>query len=255
MDEIDLLELGSYTELQGGNIMIPSGYSTVLGPMTKNLPPNKIFANHSVSKIIWGSSNSGQDDLGDESEDSDQTVIEDISKVSNPSMLEHPSDQADTTDKPKKRSNHIEVICDNGKKFTANHIICTIPLGVLKEKVDTLFEPKLPQFKLESIERLLFSAVDKIYLEYERPFLNPDITEVMLLWDNPSTSEDISQSWYKKIYSFSKVTETLLLGWVSGKEAEYMETLPMEEVGVVCTKILRKFLNDPFVPEPITCVW
>jgi heterodisulfide reductase subunit A-like polyferredoxin len=27
MDEVDLLELGSYTELQGGNIVLPSGYS------------------------------------------------------------------------------------------------------------------------------------------------------------------------------------------------------------------------------------
>lgn len=101
----------------------------------------------------------------------------------------------------------------------------------------------------------MFNAVDKIYLEYERPFLNPDISEIMLLWDTPQTPEDVSKSWFKKIYSFVKVTETLLLGWVSGKEAEYMETLSMQEVGTTCTKILRQFLNDPFVPEPQTCVW
>lgn len=261
MDEIDLLELGSYTELQGGNIMLPSGYSSILEPLTKNILPNKIMSAHPVNKIIWDSNDHGAlkslEDMGDESEDSDQTVIEDISKASdkyvNPG--EGPS-LTDATKKPKKKhSNYVEVVCDNGKTFYANHVICTIPLGVLKEQVSSLFEPALPQYKIESIEKLLFGTVDKIFLEYDRPFLNPEITEIMLLWENSQTPEDISDSWYKKIYSFSKVTETLLLGWVSGQEAEYMETLSMEQVAATCTKILRKFLNDPFVPEPQKCVW
>lgn len=68
-------------------------------------------------------------------------------------------------------------------------------------------------------------------------------------------TEDISKYWYRKIYSFSKVSETLLLGWISGKEAEYMESLPNEEVSEKCTEILRKFLNDPFIPKPKLCIW
>lgn len=257
MDEIDLLELGSYTELQGGNIIIPSGYSSILEPLTKNIAPDKILSNHPVSKIVWEvEGHSGVEDLGEESEDSDQTVIEDISKASD--KLVNPGEGSSPTTsshKPKKKTNNVEVVCDNGKTLNANHVICTIPLGVLKEQALNMFEPSLPQYKMESIERLLFSAVDKIYLEYERPFLNPDVTEIMLLWESSSTSEDMANSWYKKIYSFSKVSETLLLGWVSGKEAEYMETLAMGEVATTCTKILRKFLNDPFVPEPVNCVW
>ncbi|KAJ0183318.1 hypothetical protein K1T71_001294 [Dendrolimus kikuchii] len=260
MDEIDLLELGSYTELQGGNIMLPSGYSSILEPLIKNISPSKIFSAHPVNKIIWDSgehvSLRPQEDMGEESEDSDQTVIEDISKASDKTANpgEGPS-LIDTTKKPKKKHpNYVEVICNNGKSFYANHVICTIPLGVLKEQVSSLFEPALPQYKIESIERLLFGTVDKIFLEYDRPFLNPEITEIMLLWENSQTPEDMSDSWYKKIYSFSKVSETLLLGWVSGQEAEYMETLSMEEVATTCTKILRKFLNDPFVPEPQKCV-
>jgi hypothetical protein len=54
---------------------------------------------------------------------------------------------------------------------------------VLKEKAATLFSPPLPQYKLDSIDRLLFGTVDKILLEYDRPFLNPDVSEVMLLWE------------------------------------------------------------------------
>ncbi|XP_022122534.1 peroxisomal N(1)-acetyl-spermine/spermidine oxidase [Pieris rapae] len=251
MDEIDLSELGSYTELQGGNILIPSGYSSILQLMTKNIPSEKIISNCPVKKINWNS-NGNSDDLGEESEDSDQTVIEDVSKASNNHKITKLEVNVD--EKPKKRSNYVEVQCDNGESYYANHVICTIPLGVLKDHAATLFVPQLPQYKRESIERLLFTPVDKIFLEYDRPFLNPDITEIMLLWDNSGSQESMADSWYKKIYSFTKVSETLLLGWVSGKEAEYMETLSMEEVGITCTKILRKFLNDPFVPEPILCV-
>lgn len=261
MDEIDLLELGSYTELQGGNIMLPSGYSSILEPMTKHIDSSIILTSHPVKKIIWDNrNNSGQsDDGGDESDDSDQTVIEDITKTSTSKSVnpcEGSSSKDTTTHKPKKKNLHcVEVSCENGKIYYANHVICTIPLGVLKEKAVNLFEPPLPQHKLESIDKLLFGTVDKIYLEYDRPFLNPDVTEIMLLWDSPSSDESIENNWYKKIYSFAKVSETLLLGWVSGKEAEYMETLSSDEIAATCTKILRQFLNDPFVPEPQTCVW
>ncbi|XP_064072265.1 spermine oxidase [Vanessa tameamea] len=259
MDDIDLLELGSYTELQGGNIVIPSGYSSILEPMTKNISPDKILSNHPVTKIIWDSEQQSSlrnfEDVGEESEDSDQTVIEDISKATSERAGDSSESNVNTSEKLSKKLSHcVEVICENGQSLYANHVICTVPLGVLKETAGSLFEPALPQYKLESIERLLFSAVDKIYLEYERPFLNPDITEIMLLWDNAQVSEDISKSWYKKIYSFVKVTETLLLGWLSGKEAEYMETLSSDEVASTCTKILRQFLNDPFVPAPQCCV-
>ncbi|XP_061714451.1 peroxisomal N(1)-acetyl-spermine/spermidine oxidase [Cydia pomonella] len=260
MDEIDLLELGSYTELQGGNIMIPKGYSSILQPMLKNIPPEKIISNHPVKKIVWDSNQHSMrpEDLGEESEDSDQTVIEDISKTSASECMVNPSEgslMSENAHKPKKKNGHyVEVTCANGETFFANHVICTIPLGVLKETAKDLFQPSLPQYKMESIERLLFGTVNKIFLEYERPFLNPDITEIMLLWESPTTPEDMAESWYKKIYSFSKVTETLLLGWVSGKEAEFVETLTMDQVAAACTNILRKFLNDPFVPEPQKCV-
>ena len=35
MAEIDLLSIGSYTELPGGNIALPQGYSSLLAPIIK----------------------------------------------------------------------------------------------------------------------------------------------------------------------------------------------------------------------------
>lgn len=76
MSEIDLLELGSYTELQGGNIVLPSGYSSILDPLCKNIPDGKIHLNHSVANIRWASTSDSGYSEQDDSDDSDRTVIE-----------------------------------------------------------------------------------------------------------------------------------------------------------------------------------
>ena len=40
----------------------------------------------------------------------------------------------------------------NGKTYCADHVIVTIPLGVLKEKYNTLFKPPLPEKKVKTIK-------------------------------------------------------------------------------------------------------
>jgi spermine oxidase len=249
---LDLLELGSYTELQGGNIVLPSGYSSILVPLKSSLPPDSVLLNCPVKTIKWKrkktpvTSPSGLNEIPEESEDddgndSDQTVTD-----------EPISSQYDET---------VQIVCETNEVFYTDHVICTIPLGVLKDS-PKLFEPVLPDYKQESIGNLLYGTVDKIFLEFERPFLNPDISEIMLLWDDEvkeTTDEEESQKqikehWYKKIYSFSKINDTLLLGWISGKEAEYMETLDEKTVSEKCTELLKKFLKDPCIPFPKKCV-
>lgn len=249
---LDLLELGSYTELQGGNIVLPSGYSSILNPLRSVLPPDSILLNCPVKTVKWKrkrtpvTSPSGLNEIPEEAEDddgndSDRTITD-----------EPASTQYDGT---------VQIVCETNEVFYADHVICTIPLGVLKDS-PKLFEPALPDYKQESIKNLLYGTVDKIFLEFDRPFLNQDISEIMLLWDgdvprsndDEETPEYIKQFWYKKIYSFSKINDTLLLGWISGREAEYMETLDDKTVSDKCTDLLKKFLKDPCIPNPKRCV-
>uniref|UniRef100_A0A2M4ATP0 Putative flavin-containing amine oxidase n=1 Tax=Anopheles triannulatus TaxID=58253 RepID=A0A2M4ATP0_9DIPT len=291
MDEIDLLELGSYTELQGGNIVLPSGYSSILKPLCEHLPAENVRLSCPVRKIHWKRKGAARrqaaagvpvsasdtileededDDDGNESDDSDRTVTEvpiggeQQAKETEPGAAG--STVADSLAHVLKHSTaNVVVECDNGTIYEADHVICTLPLGVLKEQGETIFAPALPQYKMDSIESLLFGTVDKIFLEYDRPFLNAAISEIMLLWEQADPAESsatdaldaeqrLKEQWFKKIYSFSKVSDTLLLGWISGREAEYMETLSHETVAERCTEILRQFLKDPFVPKPKRCV-
>ncbi|XP_023717408.1 peroxisomal N(1)-acetyl-spermine/spermidine oxidase isoform X1 [Cryptotermes secundus] len=335
MDEIDLLELGSYTELQGGNIVLPSGYSSILEPVSREIPQGNVCKRRAVTTIRWRyadesisaditspGGDSGIDllasgDPGNESDDSDRTVTgeqprrpseassrggssekefqsavtedqknsctnleqcekgcEETSQDNSENKATNTSESGETSSASFcQRHNHdgdselsqsksvelvpnAEIVCEDGSHYYADHVICTVPLGVLKEKAATLFSPPLLQYKLDSIDRLLFGTVDKIILEYDRPFLNPDVSEVMLLWetDVEAVADDLSNTWYRKIYSFSKLSETPLLGWISGREAKYMETLSHDQVADTCTDILRKFLSDPFIPKPKLCI-
>lgn len=270
MNDVDLLELGSYTELQGGNIVLPAGYSSILRPMTAQIPKGSILTKCPVKKIHWkrkktftGLETVDEHSENEDSDDSEKTVTEvptaggDAERGA--SIESNASSNCDYAPE-----GAVRVDCENGQVFHAGHVICTIPLGVLKHTHKTLFDPELPHYKQESIENLMFGTVDKILLIYERPFLSADISEVMLLWDDEkqdaiteeerATEAYLSKNWWKKIYSFAKITDTLLLGWVSGREAEYMETLPHETVAEKCTEILRNFLQDPYVPKPKLCV-
>uniref|UniRef100_A0A2S2QAS1 Spermine oxidase n=1 Tax=Sipha flava TaxID=143950 RepID=A0A2S2QAS1_9HEMI len=222
MSDVDLVELGSYKELQGGNISLPGGYSSILNPIFNKLPPGCLKLNSQVTKIKWPSGN----DNGTDSEDSDKTVIEvDGQDVTNETVYIHCGD----------------------KIYAADSIICTLPLGVLKS--NEIFYPKLPKYKEKSIARLLYGVVDKIFLFYDHSFLGKDMDEILLLWDNDEICD-----WSEKIYSFSKINDTLLLGWISGNEAEIMEKLDEKIIGDKCTEILRRFLNDPYIPYPSKCV-
>lgn len=253
MQILDLLELGSYTELQGGNIVLPSGYSSILNPLRTSLPPEAIMLNCPVKTIKWKrkktpvTSPSGLNEIPEEAEDDD-------GNDSDRTITDEPTNtQYDGT---------VQIICETNEVFFADHVICTIPLGVLKES-PKLFEPPLPDYKQESIGNLLYGTVDKIFLEFDRPFLSQDISEIMLLWnddvtrtsdDDDGSAERVKEFWYKKIYSFSKISDTLLLGWISGKEAEYMETLDDKTVSDKCIELLKKFLKDPCIPDPKKCV-
>ena len=246
--------------MQGGNIALPSGYSSILDPITKHISPNSILKKHPVETIRWNFSEercaSGSTNLTDDwtsescdSDDSDVTVTGDIPEPppsdsslepsckkkcsiptdSEPKMepdpggTEHSDLESDNSfeDKIKVRTKkrrkfkpknlpNVQVVCEDGSIFYADHVICTVPLGVLKAKSSKLFSPALPSYKIESINKLLFGTVNKIFLEYDRPFLNPEVSEVMLLWDEDEISNCKGQSCICVCYNHSEWFDHIL---------------------------------------------
>lgn len=118
MNDIDLLELGSYVELQGGNISLPKGYSSILNPIVKLIPLEKLLLNHEVTKVTWADADADSE----ESDDSSHTIVEESSLRSR-----HNSDCP--TESQSTPPNRIEVVCNNGVRFIAETVICSLPLG------------------------------------------------------------------------------------------------------------------------------
>jgi len=270
MNEIDLMSIGSYTELPGGNIALPQGYSSILAPIIKNIPADNILKQHPIKCIHW---RYGEETDGYESDGSDCSVstvksvegtsldtgqIKGLSSNSLPaSVINSRRGSQDMLDKPNQRSGKpsVKVECDNGTVFYADQLICTMPLGIIEKNPD-LFNPPLPKEKTRCMKKMVYGVVNKIFLAYEKPFLNPDISEIIVLWNKVDEKViPMEERWYRKIYSFCKVSETVLLAWICGDEAKFMEGLKMNVVADACTMILKKFLADPFIPKPKSCLF
>ena len=70
-----------------------------------------------------------------------------------------------------------------GTIFFSEYVICTFPLGCLKENHKTMFHPPLPISKQESIEKLGFGTVDKLFIHFNGKIFPDDLfNSLQVLW-------------------------------------------------------------------------
>ncbi|XP_037939567.1 spermine oxidase-like [Teleopsis dalmanni] len=144
--------------------------------------------------------------------------------------------------------------CVDGQLIEADHIICTVSLGVLKENYKKMFTPLLPPAKCRAIEGLKLGTVNKFFMEFKVPFGPPDWTGFMFLW----TQEDLDELrntdyfWLESVFGFFRVSyqPRILGGWIIGPHGRHMETLTVSEVQKAILWLFRKFFTFP-IPEPI----
>ena len=63
--------------------------------------------------------------------------------------------------------------------YLSQKVICTLPLGLLKEKV-VKFDPPLPSAHQHSIDSLGFRMMDKVFLAFEQPFWKEDVQRIKI---------------------------------------------------------------------------
>ncbi|XP_062559761.1 spermine oxidase-like [Armigeres subalbatus] len=152
--------------------------------------------------------------------------------------------------------NIASVRCTDNSVYDADHVICTVSLGVLKERYQSLFTPELPAIKQNAIKGLSIGTVDKLYLEFDKPFWSDGWQGLSLLW-NQNDLEEIrasENSWMEDVFGFYTVDfqPNILCGWISGVNARRMERTSDEEVRKGCVFLLRKFMKHIDIPEPVT---
>lgn len=88
-------------------------------------------------------------------------------------------------------SNPIEVQTSSGETYSANKVICTLPLGVLQHASSaSLFQPTLPTKKQEALSSIGFGTLDKIFLVYSSPWWEQEPFSSLLASGHTSQSKD-----------------------------------------------------------------
>ncbi len=150
----------------------------------------------------------------------------------------------------------ILIACSDGSTYEADHVICSVSLGVLKERHRTIFNPPLPQSKIDTIEGMGFGTVGKVILEFDQPFWPSDWPGFTPLWktkDLESIRVQPGNEWMEFISGVFTIKrqKNLLLIWINGPGAKLMERLPESQVQAGVCIVLRKFLKDWIVTDPI----
>ncbi|NXL39490.1 PAOX oxidase, partial [Glaucidium brasilianum] len=221
MDLVALEPFGEYISLPGLDCTFPGGYSSLPDRMLSALPEGVLLLSKAVRTIRWRGSFHEE---GDEARDFP-----------------------------------VQVECEDGDTFLADHVIVTVPLGFLKEHHQNFFQPPLPERKAEAIRHLGFGTNNKIFLEFEKPFWEPQQQLLEVVWEDESPLEepsaDLEANWFKKLIGFVVLQPPeqhghVLCGFIAGKESEYMETLSDAEVLGTMTRILRTLTGNPCLPAP-----
>lgn len=126
-----------------------------------------------------------------------------------------------------------------------DHVIVTVSLGFLKKNHETFFKPQLPRVKRDLIDSIGFGTVNKIVLQFDRPFWNNDHS-IKLVWDRGEQND--WPDWVRDILSFDVVRRqpNLLVGWVGGRGAQDMESESDANIAGTCLRLLNRFLPEDY---------
>jgi spermine oxidase len=119
-----------------------------------------------------------------------------------------------------------------------------------------MFTPELPVQKTNAIKGLTLGTVDKIFLEFKQPFWAKDWQGFSLLWDKADWEEVRRMKdcdWLVDVFGFYVVDyqPNILCGWISGENARRMEMADEATVLKGVLFLLRKFLKNHAVPDPV----
>ncbi|RDX79224.1 putative polyamine oxidase 5, partial [Mucuna pruriens] len=207
------LDYGAESEYQkfpGEEITIAKGYLSIIESLASVLPPGLVQLGRKVTRIEW-----------------------------QPERHEAINMENGTCSRPVKLH-----FCD-GSIMSADHVIVTVSLGVLKAAIRDdnsgmlMFHPPLPSFKTEAISRLGFGVVNKLFMQLTPPHERKDEHSKGFPFLHMVFHSPHSELRHKKIPWWMRRTATLcpiynnssvLLAWFAGEEALALESLKDEDI-------------------------
>ena len=152
----------------------------------------------------------------------------------------------------------VEVTAENLKTnnssvvYKADLVLCTLTLGVLKVAISPLsdnqenavkFDPPLPDWKQQAIQRLGFGNLNKVVLCFDRIFWDPNTN---LFGHVGSTTASRGE-----LFLFWSISQSpVLLALVAGQSAAIMENVSDDVIVGRCIAVLKGIFGNTAVPQP-----
>ena len=139
---------------------------------------------------------------------------------------------------------------DKEFKLTCDHVVSTMSLGVLKNCHSKIFNPNLPKPTIKAITEIGFGSVAKIKINFESCFWDQENPGFMILLQNEPKKVS-RENWCQYVYGYESVLHfpNMLMGWISGEAARFLETLSddmiIEDLKKFLEPILKKYKQNP----------
>lgn len=143
----------------------------------------------------------------------------------------------------------VEVITATGESLWCDTVVVTVPLGVLKSR-SIAFDPPLPPWKLECIDRLGFGDLNKVVLEFPEVFWDDSVDFFGAAKGLTPADRGFCFMWWN-FHRFAGAP--ILAALVSGDSAHSAEKRSDEELKTSAVEILKAMHPGVEVPEPVAC--
>lgn len=139
-------------------------------------------------------------------------------------------------------SDVVKVYTKSGELYEASFVVVTVPLGILKGK-SIVFDPELPTWKHESIERLGFGILDKVVLVWEKAWWNSTNYYFIRISNKPTEF-----SYWVNVNKWSN--KPALFCYFVGKEAQRLENLNETVIASEALRALSGMFPEKNIPKP-----
>ncbi|KAK7388193.1 hypothetical protein VNO78_23002 [Psophocarpus tetragonolobus] len=224
---LDFSAESEYQMFPGDETTIAKGYLSIIESLASVLPPGLVQLGRKVTRIEW-----------------------------QPESNEPMNMENGTCSRPVKLH-----FCD-GSIVSADHVIVTVSLGVLKASIRDddsgmlMFHPPLPSFKAEAISRLGFGVVNKLFMQLSSPHERRGEHEqskgfpfLQMVFHSPHSELRHKKIpwWMRRIATLSPIynNSSVLLSWFAGEEALALESLKDEEIIKGVSDTISCFLFHP----------
>ncbi|XP_077975414.1 lysine-specific histone demethylase 2-like [Styela clava] len=145
----------------------------------------------------------------------------------------------------------VEVQTDTGDIFSADCVLITVPLAVLKSK-SILFKPELPNFKQDAMGKIGCGCIEKVGLEFPERFWEDKINGANYFGYIPS--DKIKKGFFTMFYDMPSVSMekgNVLMSVISGDSVDAASKMTEQEVVDIAMTVLRAMFPNKSIPQPI----